>query len=224
MRNAILFEDNHLLAVAKRAGDLSQPDGTGDASLVEILKEHRRRAEGKPGNVYLGALHRLDRPVTGVLLFAKTSKAAGRLAAQFRAGSVRKTYLALTDRCDGPPEGVWRDRLVKDRDRNRSRVALGAEGKPAETRWRRLATDARHTLWELNPLTGRSHQLRVHLSHHARPILGDLKYGAAAALPDRSIALHALRLVVAHPVGGADLAIECPLPDAWPPVPSEPEA
>jgi 23S rRNA pseudouridine1911/1915/1917 synthase len=215
----VLFSDNHLLAVAKPAGVPTVADDSGDESLQELAKEFVRREKAKPGNVFLGVVHRLDRPVSGLVLFARTSKAAERLSESFRERRVTKRYLALAERMPNRRSGELEQWLVKDERTNvvRAVATERADAVHAVTRFRvagEFSFDgARRTLVELEPLTGRSHQLRVALASLDAPLLGDLKYGAKFPLPDQSVALHARGLTVPHPVGGRELALECPLPE-----------
>lgn len=219
----VLHVDNHLLAVAKPAGLPVVPDASGDESLLELAKAWLKREFARPGAVYLGVVHRLDRPVSGVVLFARTSKAAARLSAQFRAGSVAKLYLAVAEGRVQGEGGELEQWLVKDERANRVRTApSGAAGaRRARTAWRVLERWDGRTLLELAPATGRPHQLRVAAALGlGRPLLGDLKYGASAPLPDRSVALHAWRLAVRHPTRAQAVELACPRPDApwwWPP-------
>jgi 23S rRNA pseudouridine1911/1915/1917 synthase len=215
---AVLYEDNHCLAVDKPAGLLTQGDASGDASLVDLVRDDLKRRYAKPGNVYVGLVHRLDRPVSGVVLLAKTSKAAARLSAQFRAGTVEKVYLAIVEGRVADEAGEWSDRLVKDAARNVVRV--GEEGVEARLAYRVVGRSARTTTLELRPVTGRSHQLRVQLASRGLPILGDRKYGARESLRALDggfrIALHARRLAFTHPTTRAAIAVESPVPADWP--------
>lgn len=220
---APLLLDNHLLAVAKPAGVPVQADASGDDSLQERWKLWLKREFDKPGDVFLAVVHRLDRPVSGVTLFARTSKAAARLAAAWRAGEVRKTYWAVAEAPAGvpPPElaasGERIEWLLKDRERNRVRVVpAGTTGaREARTRWRLLGRAGRRIFLELEPLSGRSHQLRVACAGLGFPLLGDSKYGAPAALPDRSLALHARALDFPHPTLPERRRVEAPPPPAF---------
>lgn len=222
MSFSVLFEDNHLLVVFKPAGLLAQGDATGDCSLVDLAKAYRKTADRKKGNVYVGLVHRLDRPVSGVVVLAKTSKATERLCQQFRGGTVRKVYLAVVDapaeRPAGPDTGVWSDALVKNRDTNRSRIVsdsvTGVIGKRSETRWQLLAAARNTWLLSFEPLTGRSHQLRLQTASRGMPILGDRKYGSKHTF-DGAIALHAWKLEFEHPTRGARLSFTCPPPESW---------
>lgn len=215
----VLHTDNHVLVVAKPACLPSVPDETGDESLFDRAKAWIKRTCGKPGAVYLGIVHRLDRPVSGVMVFARTSKAASRLTDAFRRRDVEKVYWGVVARPPVPREGVLEQLLVKDRDRNRVRVAHAREdgAKLARTRYRLLDVSPGHALLELVPETGRPHQLRVACASLGTPLLGDVKYGAEAPLADKSIALHAHRLVFAHPTTRERLAFEVapPSSDVW---------
>ena len=218
-RIQVLYEDNHLLAVVKPAGLLVQGDRSGDPTLLEAARAYLKDRYAKPGNVYIGLVHRLDRPVSGVVLFARTSKAAGRLAAQFRQREVDKSYLAIV--AGHPPAGGAEvvAHLAARGDRQ-GVTRAGWEAFPG-SRLARLVytvveTSAGHALLAVKLLTGRRHQIRAQLGLLGHPVLGDVKYGAEAALPDRSIALHAQGLAVAHPVGGQPLTLAAPLPPTWP--------
>ncbi len=218
----VLEVDNHLLVVAKPAGQPSVPDASEDDSLLDAGKRFIKVEYDKPGDVFLGVVQRLDRPVSGVVCFARTSKAAARLNKAMQAGEIGKHYLALTERELGAGEGQLVQWLRKDSDTNR--VASFREERPgtkrAVTDWRvagSVAFGGRvRSLLELSPVTGRSHQLRVAAKSLGSPLLGDLKYGAAAALDDKSVALHAHRLELTHPVRRERLQFTAPLPDrAW---------
>jgi 23S rRNA pseudouridine1911/1915/1917 synthase len=217
----VLHADNHLLAVAKPAGVPVVPDSSGDESLLEQAKGWVKREHAKPGRVFLGVVHRLDRPVSGVVLFARTSKAAARLSEQFRCGRATKLYLALTEGAVQSEEGTLEQWLLKDEHANRVRVVTPRQpgARLARTGWRVLERSADGCLLELAPATGRPHQLRVAAAQGlGRPLLGDLKYGASRPLPDRSIALHAWRLEVDHPTRDERVALACPPPRKpwWP--------
>ena len=222
MTPTVLFEDNHCLLVNKPAGMLSQADDTGDESLVDWAAAYWKVKYAKPGNVYVGLVHRLDRPTSGVVLLARTSKAAGRLADQFRVGLVRKTYLAL---CEGTIEdlcGSWEDHLIKDEIANKVRI-----GSPGERSSKRACVEFKVISQldgkvgiVLQPLTGRGHQLRIQLASRGLPIVGDAKYGSkiwlAASDGRARIALHAIRLEFKHPTKGEPCEVQAPLPSDWP--------
>ena len=211
-----LFEDNHLLAVNKPAG-LPAAHFDGDTVTADHwAKGYLKAKYAKPGNVFLGVVHRIDRPTSGVLLFARTSKAAARLSEQFRDGTAEKVYLAVTSGCDWPEAGELRDWLLHDDPARRVRAVLpdtpGA--KPAATAFTVLARDGDRAVLELRPQTGRKHQLRVQLASRGGPIIGDAKYGSPTPLGD-AIALHARSLTVTHPTRGEPLTFIAPLPPHW---------
>lgn len=213
----VLYEDNHLLAVMKPAGLLTQGDKTGDETALDRGKAYIRSISHRPGNVFLGLVHRIDRPVSGVLVFARTSKAASRLARSFHDRKVEKHYLAVVigsmDEAVGELEGfVERTHL-----RSRLAPAESARAKPAVLSYRVLASRGEYSLLEATPRTGRHHQIRLQLSAAGHPIVGDLKYRAPRALPDHSIALHAARLSFPHPVRDELVALSAPPPerDPW---------
>ena len=228
MKLDILYEDNHCLVVNKPAGLLVQGDATGDESLVTMAKAYLKDRYHKPGNVFVGLVHRLDRPTSGLVVLAKTSKGAARISEQFRAGTVRKTYWAMVEGDLDPPGGEWVDRLEKDRTLNRVHVVEedddadeGVVGKEARVAYRRLRKVGRHTLVELMPGTGRGHQLRVQLASRGLPIVGDRKYGSrrviVASDGGTRILLHARELRFNHPTTKEELAFVAPLPEGWGP-------
>ncbi|MBQ6191255.1 MAG: RNA pseudouridine synthase [Bacteroidaceae bacterium] len=213
----IIYEDNHLIAVAKKAGDIVQGDKTGDVPLSDIVKAYLKDKYQKPGNVYLGVVHRLDRPVSGVVLFAKTSKALPRLNKMFAEHeAVRKTYLAIV--ANKPPqqqEGTLVHWLTRNEKQNTAR-AYDREvpgSKRAVLDYRVVAQSDRYFLLEITLHTGRHHQIRCQLAKIGCPIKGDLKYGAPRSNPDGSISLHAWRLELEHPVSHLPLTIEAPVPE-----------
>ena len=215
----VLFEDNHLLAVVKPANLLVQGDRTGDATLLDAARAYLKDRYAKPGNVYLGLVHRLDRPVTGVLLLARTSKAASRLSRQFREGTVRKTYLAVTEGVPEPAEGELEHHLAARGDEHgvtRAATAAFTGSKPARLGYHVLGRAADRALVEVALITGRRHQIRAQLALAGWPVWGDVKYGARRRRSPAGIALHAWRLEVAHPVGGAPVVLEAPPPADWP--------
>ncbi len=197
----VLHSDNHLLGVLKPAGVPIVPDSSGDRSLLEMAKDWVKVEFNKPGEVFLGVVHRLDRPVSGVVLFARTSKAAARLSESWRKNEVEKYYWAIGNGTIDADSGELTQHLFKDRDRNQVRiVGEGFEGaKLARTCWKILGREKGRVFLEMEPITGRSHQLRIAARHLGATLLGDLKYGSEQALSDRSIALHAWRLNVPHP-------------------------
>ncbi len=191
-------------------------DHTGEPTLVDAARDYLRQKYNKPGNVFVGVVHRLDRPVSGVVLFARTSKAASRLSEQFRVRSVEKTYLAIVEGSVSPVEGVLQDRLVKDRVRNV--VAVVGEddddGQDCVLGYRRLRKWGRLTLVEIHPQTGRSHQIRVQLAAQGWPIAGDRKYGSKVFV-EGFIGLHASSLTFLHPVTRQPVFVTAQLPDGW---------
>jgi 23S rRNA pseudouridine1911/1915/1917 synthase len=218
----VLYEDNHCLAVNKPAGLLSQGDRSGDPSLVEVASLYLKTRYQKPGNVYVGLLHRLDRPASGVMILAKTSKAAARLSEQFRAGKIGKLYWAIVEGAPPTGSGIWTDVLAKDRRGNRSFTEAEEDlaGKEASVEYRVIERSASRSKLELEPRSGRSHQLRVQLSSRGLPILGDIKYGSKVrlkALDGRlRIALHARQVTFTHPTRREPITIVAPVPADWP--------
>lgn len=212
----VIYEDNHLIAVAKRAGDIVQGDKTGDVPLSDLVKDYLKEKYQKPGNVYLGVVHRLDRPVSGVVLFAKTSKALPRLNKMFAEHeAVQKTYLAIVGNKPPQPEGQLTHWLTRNEKQNTAR-AYDREvpgSKKAVLVYRLVAESERYFLLEVELHTGRHHQIRCQLAKMGCPIRGDLKYGAPRSNPDGSISLHAWRLSLEHPVTHVPLTIEAPLPE-----------
>lgn len=210
----VLYEDNHLLVVNKPAGMLVQGDKTGDRTIAETVKDYLKKKYNKPGNVFLGTVHRLDRPVSGTLIFARTSKALSRLNLQFKNRSIKKTYWALTANRPPAPSGVIEHWLVKDRERNITRAFSrpGKEAKKAVLEYTLKKSINGVFLLEIYPLTGRSHQIRVQLAAIGCPILGDLKYGSSRPNSGGNICLHAREISFIHPVTHAELKIAAPLP------------
>lgn len=219
INSRIVFEDNHLLAFHKPSGVLVQPNESNDESLEVILKDFIKQRDAKPGNVFLGVIHRIDRPVSGLVIFAKTSKSLVRMNELFKTRDLKKTYCALVK--NKPPEisGTIESYLSKDPKNNKtksySKATPGA--KLSKTDYQLIASSDSYHLLEVNPHTGRHHQIRVHLSKIGCPIGGDLKYGSARSNPDGSIYLHAKSLEFEHPVTKENLILECPLPEsgAW---------
>jgi 23S rRNA pseudouridine1911/1915/1917 synthase len=212
----VIYEDNHLLAVYKPSGLLVQGDRTGDVCLLDLGKRWLKARYHKPGNVFLAMVHRLDRPVAGVVLFARTSKAAGRLSRQFRERSVDKHYLAVV----GGSVAGDADRLIdhiERRDRLSRVVPTPTDcSQEARLRYTVLGRDSGKSLLKVSLETGRRHQIRIQLAHMGHPILGDLRYGAETPLPDRQIALLAHQLMVEHPTRGDRLLFASPIPQQWP--------
>lgn len=216
MELTVLFEDRHCLVVSKPARLLTASDKTGDETLIGLVRAHNaaRQAEGKKG--YVAPIHFLDRPVSGVVMFAVSSKAASRISAQFRAGTVEKTYLAVVEGQAPAADGLLEDWLLKDHDSNVVTVVPPQTpgAKACKLGYRRLASRDGHTFLELQPKTGRSHQIRVQLSSRNMSIYGDRKYGASSSW-DGMIALHARRVRFAHPVSGEMMTVTAPLPAIW---------
>lgn len=215
-RKEILFEDNHLLVINKPAGLLVQGDSTGDEPLSAKAEEYLRFKYKKPGAAFIGVAHRIDRPVSGVVIMAKTSKALSRLNELFRDNKVHKTYWALTGKCPAPAQGHLTHWLVKDPIRNTTKAYTErhAQGLKADLDYTVLGQAGNRWLVQVNPITGRPHQIRVQLSTGLNtPIVGDVKYGFLAPLPDMSIALHARQLEIQHPVTKEDMVFLAPLPD-----------
>jgi 23S rRNA pseudouridine1911/1915/1917 synthase len=224
MTPIILFEDAHCLAVAKPAPLLTQGVPAGLPTLEAWAKDYLKAKYHKPGRVYLGVPHRLDRPVSGAVLFARNSKAARRLAEQFQRHQVAKVYWAVVEGDVRPDEGAWEDYLRKLPDEARTEVVPPAtpDAKPAVTHYRALRRLGGATLLELRPRTGRMHQLRVQTASRGHPIRGDALYGATtpfgppAELPrDRVIALHARGLTFLHPIRYEPVTVAAPLPEYW---------
>ncbi|MCQ2153698.1 MAG: RluA family pseudouridine synthase [Bacteroidales bacterium] len=213
----ILFEDNHLLVINKLPGEITQGDRTGDECLAETLKAFVAQRDSKPGHVFMGVPHRLDRPCSGICVFAKTDKALGRMSALFRDGAVRKIYWAL---CCGRPEadeGSLENWLGRNEKQNKAYVVDGKKGeaKLARLNYRYLRSTDRYHLVEVELLTGRHHQIRCQLSHIGCPIKGDLKYGAPRSNPDGGICLHSREASFVHPVTKRPLTVTAPLPPGW---------
>jgi 23S rRNA pseudouridine1911/1915/1917 synthase len=212
----VLYEDNHLLAINKPAGLATMGTPAGTATLLSIAKQYIKDQYAKPGNVYLGIVSRLDAPVTGIVLLARTSKAARRLTDQFRSASVEKVYWAIVPGNVTPPSDECVDYLRKDERHRRMHVVPSSlpDAQLARLTYRRLRAIRQDSLLEVQLETGRKHQIRLQLAHRGYPILGDRKYGSHRSWPS-GIALHARSLIIAHPVGGARLEFLAPLPDAW---------
>lgn len=210
----ILYEDNHLLAVNKPAGSLVQGDETGDEPLVESLKKYIKEKYHKPGAVFLGVVHRLDRPVSGVTVFARTSKALERMNALFRDRQTKKTYWAIVAKKPKESSGTLVHWLSKDEKKNKttSFKSETAGALRSELSYKLLSEKNGFYLLEVNPLTGRGHQIRVQLQSMGCPIVGDLKYGYKEANPDKSICLHARQLEFEHPVKKEKMIIQSPPP------------
>lgn len=210
----ILYEDNHIIIIAKRAGEIVQGDKTGDTPLPDLLKAYIKERDHKPGNVFLGVVHRLDRPVSGIVLFAKTSKALSRMNDLFRTAQVRKVYHAIVENAPAQPQATLVHYLRKNEKQNKSypTTANAPDAKRAELSYRTIAQSDRYTLLEVELKTGRHHQIRCQLSANGTTIRGDLKYGAHRPLPQGAISLHARKIEFVHPVSRQPICIEAPYP------------
>ena len=210
----ILYEDNHLIVVNKRCGDLVQPDRETDDALENEIKAMIKVRDHKPGDVFLGVVHRIDRPVSGAVLFAKTSKALARLNEMIRNGEIHKRYWAVVETPPNPEEGTLTHYIVRDGKTNRSRAydKPKADGKKAVLNYRVAGCSARYTLVEVELLTGRHHQIRAQLSKIGCSIKGDLKYGARRSNPDGGISLHSRKVEFIHPVKKEEISITAPTP------------
>jgi 23S rRNA pseudouridine1911/1915/1917 synthase len=212
----ILYEDNHCLAVFKPAGVLSTHFQGRDETLDRAVKRYLKEKYHKPGQVFLGIVHRLDRPVSGVLLFARTSKAAARLAEQFRQGTVEKVYWAVVEGLVGRTAGTLEDWLKRDARKRRVEIVEPRTpgGRQALLHYQRRGEQGGFSLLEIRPQTGRTHQLRVQLSHHGHPIHGDARYGSVHTFPS-GIALHARSLTFLHPVRYEPITLTAEVPQSW---------
>lgn len=210
----ILYEDNHIIIVNKASGEIVQGDKTGDEPLVETLKRFIKERDSKPGAVFMGVVHRLDRPVSGVVVFAKTSKALTRLNAMFAAGDVHKTYWAVTRNMPAEPSAVLTLYITSVERNNKSYASATPKpgSKEARLSYRLIASSDRYHLLEVNLMTGRKHQIRVQLSTIGCPVKGDLKYGDKRSNPDGSISLHARRVRFVHPVSKKEIDVIAPVP------------
>lgn len=215
----ILYEDNHILIVTKKVGEIVQGDKTSDEPLTETYKAFIAMRDSKPGQVFMGLPHRLDRPVSGIVVLAKTSKALERLNAMFRDGNVTKVYWALV--CHEPvqKERLLEGMLWRNEKQNKSYIcrpgALRKDAKLAKLKYSQIGKTDRYFLLEVELITGRHHQIRCQLADMGCPIKGDLKYGAPRSNPDGGISLHARRITFIHPVKKEELTIEAPVPTSW---------
>ena len=212
----VIYEDNHLIAVNKNGHELVQGDKTGDASLADLLKTWLKEKYAKPSNVFVGVTHRLDRPVTGVVVFAKTSKALARMNELFRTGEIKKTYWAIVRNRPPAIEQELTHWLVRNEKQNKSYVCAPSQkpdARKAVLHYRLLAQSEHYYLLEIDLKTGRHHQIRCQLAAIGCPIRGDLKYGAGRSNPDGGISLHARRVSFVHPVSKQPVDIVAPVPD-----------
>ncbi|MBO4820759.1 MAG: RNA pseudouridine synthase [Prevotella sp.] len=210
----ILYEDNHIIIVNKESGEIVQGDKTGDTPLSEKVKDDIKRRYAKPGNVFLGVVHRLDRPVSGVVVFAKTSKALTRLNDMFKEGKVHKTYWAITQQRPNPVSGTIEGWMTRNEKQNKSYMHNKEKpgAKKAVLNYQTIAASDRYVLLEVELLTGRHHQIRCQLAAIGCPIKGDLKYGARRSNPDGSISLMARKVEFEHPVSHQLISVEAPIP------------
>lgn len=209
-----MYEDNHLIAVNKNSGELVQADQTGDLTLADRVKDYIAKKYLKPGAVFLGVIHRIDRPVSGVVLFARTSKALTRMNEQFRSREIKKTYYAMVENQPRESQGILVHWLRKNEDQNRVTIFKKEtqDAQRCELSYLLLKKRDRLSLLEVTPVTGRSHQIRAQLSAIGCPIRGDVKYGASEGF-ETSIALHARQLSFVHPVTKVSVIIEAPIPE-----------
>ncbi|CEA15869.1 MAG TPA: RNA pseudouridine synthase [Fermentimonas caenicola] len=210
----VLYEDNHIIIINKLPGEIVQGDKTGDKPLSEIVKDYLKDKYNKPGNVFCGVTHRLDRPTSGVVIFAKTSKALSRLNEMFRKDSIDKVYWAIVKNRPSKIEDKLVHYLIKDEKKNKS-SAFNTEKpntKKAVMHYKLISTSQNYSLLEVNLETGRHHQIRCQLAKIGSPIKGDLKYGAERSNPDGSISLHARSISFIHPVSKVKIEVTAPVP------------
>ena len=211
----VVYEDNHIIIVYKESGEIVQGDKTGDVPLSETVKDYIKTKYHKPGNVFLGVVHRLDRPVSGLVIFARTSKALTRLNAMFKDGDIHKTYWAITKNDPAIPEATLTHWLTRNEKQNKS-YAYDREvpnSKKARLAYRVIGHTDHYNLLEVHLMTGRHHQIRCQLAHMGCPIKGDLKYGAKRSNPDGSISLLSHSVEFVHPVSHELIHLDSPLPD-----------
>ena len=213
----IIYEDNHIIVVNKVPGEIVQGDKTGDTPLSEKIKLYLKEKYNKPGNVFCGVVHRIDRPVGGLVIFAKTSKALERLNKMLREGEIHKTYWALVQGKPEKAEDTLKNFLKSDGRINKTFVCSekDADAKESVLNYKTIANGDRYTLLEIELLTGRKHQIRCQLSNIGHPIKGDLKYGAKRSNPDGGISLFARKISFVHPVSKELITLEAPLPSEF---------
>ena len=216
-KHDILYEDNHIIAVNKHSGDLVQSDTEGTPGLEDEIKEFIRVRDQKPGEVFLGVVHRIDRPVSGVVIFAKTSKALVRLNEMVRQRDIDKRYWAVCEEAPEELEGTLVHFITRDGKTNKAVAYNSQKGdaKRAELQYKMLGGSKNYKLLEIKLITGRHHQIRCQLAKMGCPIKGDLKYGFARSNPDGSICLHARRISFIHPVSKEQITVEAPLPSSF---------
>lgn len=211
----VVYEDNHIVVVNKTSSEIVQGDKTGDTPLSEMVKQYLKEKYNKPGNVFIGVTHRLDRPVSGLVVFAKTSKALPRLNEMFRNGEVKKTYWAIVKECPKETEGELVHYLVRNEKQNKS-YAYDKEvknSKIAVLHYKLIGHSQNYYLLEVDLKTGRHHQIRCQLAKMGCPIKGDLKYGSPRSNPDGSICLHARTVQFVHPVSKEMIRLTAPVPE-----------
>ncbi|GAB6121370.1 RluA family pseudouridine synthase [Dysgonomonas termitidis] len=211
----VLYEDNHIIIVNKTVSEIVQGDKTGDKPLSEIVKEYLKEKYNKPGNVFCGVTHRLDRPTSGIVVFAKTSKALSRLNDMFKNKEISKTYWAIVKNTPKQPEGTLKHYLVRNEKQNKS-YAYDTEkpdSKQAILHYKLIARSDKYSLLEIDLETGRHHQIRCQLAKIGSPIKGDLKYGAERSNPDGGISLHARKISFIHPVSKELIEVTAPVPE-----------
>lgn len=213
----IIYEDNHIIVANKKPGEIVQGDKTGDIPMSELIKQYLKEKYDKPGNVFCGVVHRIDRPVGGLVIFAKTSKALERLNKMLREGDIHKTYWALVEGKPKNAEATLRNFLKSDGRLNKTFISTehDPEAKESILNYRTVAEGERYTLLEIELLTGRKHQIRAQLSNIGHPIKGDLKYGAKRSNPDGGISLLAHKISFVHPVSKQLVELEAPLPSEF---------
>lgn len=212
----VIYEDNHIILVNKASSEIVQGDKTGDTPLSETVKQYIKEKYHKPGNVFLGVTHRLDRPVSGLVLFARTSKALSRLNEMFKTKEIKKTYWAIVKNQPPAPAGELVHWLVRNEKQNKS-YAYDREvkdSKKAILDYKVIGRSEHYYLLEINLQTGRHHQIRCQLAKMGCPIKGDLKYGAQRSNPDGSICLHARQIEFVHPVSKEKMSFEAPVPES----------
>lgn len=211
----VVYEDNHIIIVNKRSGEIVQGDKTGDRALVDMVKEYIKAKYHKPGNVFLGVVHRLDRPVSGLVIFAKTSKALSRLNEMFRIGNVHKTYYAIVKNIPIESENELSNWIVRNEKQNKSYICNHEVkgSKNARLKYSVVGKTDRYALLKIQLMTGRHHQIRCQLAHIGCPIKGDLKYGFPRSNPDGGISLLSKRVEFVHPVSQKMICVEIPFPD-----------
>ena len=209
----ILYEENHLIAVNKKAGEIVQGDKTGDEPLSEKVKKLLKIKYKKPGNVFLGTIHRIDRPTSGVIIFAKTSKALSRMNKKFRENEIHKTYLAAVKNKLPKNQDIIECYLQKNQKINKSFISNKVNGKHSKLEYKEIKKLDNYYIYKITPYTGRHHQIRVQLSSKGSPIKGDLKYGAKRSNNDGSINLHASQISFSHPTTKEEIEINAPLPN-----------